>query len=39
MARKVAETKTGGFLGMGGTSVIDEKEQAALDELAALMGI
>ena len=39
MARKVAETKTGGFLGMGSTSVIDEKEQAALDELAALMGI
>ena len=39
MARKVAETKTGGFLGMGGTSVIDEKEQTALDELAALMGV
>jgi len=39
MARKVAETKTGGFLGMGGTSVIDEKEQAALDELAAMLGI
>lgn len=39
MARKVAETKTGGFLGIGGTSVIDEKEQAALDELAALLGV
>ena len=39
MARRVAETKTGGFLGMGGTSVIDEKEQAALDELAALMAV
>ncbi len=36
MARQVAETKTGGFLGFGGKSVIDEKEQAALDELAAL---
>jgi len=39
MARKVAETKTGGFLGAGGTSVIDEKEQAALDELASIMGL
>lgn len=39
MARKVAETKTGGVLGMGGSSVVDEKEQAALDELAAIMGI
>lgn len=39
MARKVAETKTGGVLGFGGTSVIDEKEQAALDELAALLGV
>jgi hypothetical protein len=38
MARKVAETKTGGFLGIGGTSVIDEQEQAALDELKAMMG-
>lgn len=39
MARKVAETKTGGVLGVGGTSVIDEKEQAAIDELASLMGV
>ena len=37
MARKVAETKTGGILGIGGKSVIDEKEQAALDELANIM--
>jgi len=39
LARKVAETKTGGVLGFGGTSVIDEKEQAALDELKSLMGL
>jgi hypothetical protein len=39
MVRKVAETKTGGFLGIGGKSVIDEKEQAAMNELAAMMGI
>lgn len=39
MARKVAETRTGGVLGFGGSSVIDEKEQAALDELAVLMGL
>jgi len=39
MARKVAETKTGGVLGFGGQSVIDEKEQAALDELAAMLGM
>jgi hypothetical protein len=38
MARQVAETKTGGFLGIGSKSVIDEKEQAALDELAAMLG-
>lgn len=36
LARQVALTKTGGFLGMGGQAVIDEKEQAALNELAAL---
>ena len=36
MARKVAETKTGGILGFGGQAVIDAKEQAALDELASL---
>jgi hypothetical protein len=39
MARKVAETKTGGILGFGGKSVIDDKEQAAIDELAALMTV
>jgi hypothetical protein len=39
MAREVAETKTGGFLGIGGRSVIDEKEQAALDELKTLMDL
>jgi len=39
MVRKVAETKTGGMLGIGGSSVIDEKEQAALDELASMMGV
>lgn len=38
MARAVAETKTGGFLGIGAKSVIDEKEQAALDELANMLG-
>lgn len=39
MAREVALTKTGGVLGIGAKSEIDEKEQAALDELAAMMGI
>jgi hypothetical protein len=39
MVRAVAETKTGGFMGVGGTSVIDEQEQAAIDELAALFGM
>ena len=39
MVRKVAETKTGGFLGFGGKSVIDEKEQVALDELKTLFGM
>ena len=38
MAREVAETKTGGFLGIGSKSIIDEKEQAALNELAAMFG-
>jgi hypothetical protein len=36
---KVALTKTGGFLGFGGRSVIDETEQAALNQLAASMGV
>ena len=39
LARAVAETKTGGFLGIGAKAVIDEKEQAALDELAAVLGL
>ena len=39
MARKVAETKTGGFLGIGATSEIDPQEQAALDELAKMIGV
>ena len=34
-----ALTKTGGHFGIGNKSVIDEKEQAALDELAAVMGV
>lgn len=37
VARTVAETKTGGFLGIGAKSVIDPQEQAALDELSALL--
>ncbi len=39
MARKVAETKTGGMLGFGGEAVIDEKEQTAIAELTTLLGI
>jgi hypothetical protein len=39
IARTVAATKTGGFLGIGAKSVIDEQEQAALDELAATLEI
>jgi len=39
IARTVAATKTGGFLGIGAKSVIDEKEQAALDELVASLQI
>jgi hypothetical protein len=39
MVREVAETKTGGFLGIGAKSVIDEKEQAAINEMAALLGL
>jgi hypothetical protein len=35
--RAAALTKSGGFLGIGGKSVIDEQEQAALDEIAAIM--
>jgi len=39
LTRQVALTKTGGILGIGAKSVIDEQEQAALDELAALLGV
>ena len=39
MARAVAETRTGGFLGFGSKSVIDDREQAALDELASVLGV
>ena len=39
IARNTALTKTGGFFGIGGKSEIDTKEQAALDELAAILGI
>ncbi len=39
ISRKVAETKTGGFLGIGAKSVVDEQEQAAMDELAVLLGL
>ncbi len=38
-AREVAETKTGGFLGIGAKSVIDGEEQTALNELAGLLGL
>ena len=37
IAGTVAATKTGGFLGIGAKSVVDEQEQAALDELAATL--
>lgn len=39
MVYKVAETRTGGILGIGAKSIVDEKEQAALEELKALMDI
>jgi len=39
VARKVAETRTGGVLGFGGTSVIDEKEEAALTELKMILNV
>jgi hypothetical protein len=37
LANAVAAAKTGGFLGIGAKSVVDEQEQAALDELAAAL--
>jgi hypothetical protein len=39
IARTVAAAKTGGFLGIGAKSVVDEQEQAALGELAAALEI
>ncbi len=39
MVNKVAETRTGGILGFGGTSIVDEKEKAALDELKLILGL
>ncbi len=38
-AREVAETRTGGFLGIGAKSVIDEQEQAAINELSSMFGM
>lgn len=37
-AREVGLTKTGGFLGIGGKSEIDEQELQALEDLKALLG-
>jgi hypothetical protein len=37
LAQKVAEAKTGGFLGIGAKSVVDAQEQAALDDLASVL--
>jgi hypothetical protein len=37
IGKTVVATKTGGFLGIGAKSVVDEQEQAALDELAAML--
>lgn len=39
MVYKVAETRTGGILGIGGSSIVDEQEKAAVEELKALMDI
>ena len=39
VAQATALTKSGGFLGLGGASVIDAQEQAALDELAGILGV
>lgn len=37
VARAAAATKSGGFLGFGAKSVVDEKEEAALAELQAVL--
>ena len=39
MVYKVAETRTGGILGIGGSSIVDEQELAAVEELKALTHI
>jgi hypothetical protein len=39
LALNIAGTKTGGFFGIGGRSVIDSYEQAALDELREMLGV
>lgn len=39
MVYRVAETRTGGILGIGGSSIVDEQEKAAVEELKALMNI
>jgi hypothetical protein len=39
IAQKVAEAKTGGFLGIGAKSVVDVQEQAALDDLATVLAL
>jgi hypothetical protein len=39
LALNIAETKTGGFLGIGGKSVIDRNKQAALIELEEILGV
>jgi glutaredoxin-related protein len=39
MARETAKTKTGGFLGIGAKSVVDDAEQSVLKDLAAILGL
>lgn len=39
MARQTAETKTGGFLGIGAKSIVDTAEQAVLKDLEAILGL
>jgi hypothetical protein len=38
MVTQVAETRTGGILGFGGSSMVDETEKAARDELKLILG-
>jgi hypothetical protein len=37
IGKAVVATKTGGFLGFGAKSVVDEQQQATLDKLAAML--